>query len=360
MQIFKDLGAAIERRWQSENYQEEMFPDIATEALEEANVVGRVNPWEIVRWVFQSADLPNQRDVPGKFGDPPITLYDGPRFYIDAYYWLDGTTSIHQHSFCGAFQLLAGSSIHSSYKFDVERRINQHFITGKTTLEQVELLERGAVRPIIAGPPFVHALFHLDRPSVTICIRTQHTTSGPQFDYRKPHFAVDPFFVEPVSNKRIHSASLLLRARHHDSLEMIGELLQQCDFQTAFSILQLAKDHFAGSALQHKLGVFPDAERFAKLVEAARKRHGELVDMALEVFDEAVRENNIIQRRSRITHPDHRFFLALLLNVPDRVRLLAMVHQRFPNVEPVSTILSWIEELATTKLWDSDETNVLG
>ncbi|MFN2514442.1 MAG: hypothetical protein ABR568_23900, partial [Pyrinomonadaceae bacterium] len=57
-----------------------------------------------------AASLPHQYDVEGRFGNPPITLFAGPRFHIDVYYWLDGTTSIHQHSFTGAFQVLLGSS----------------------------------------------------------------------------------------------------------------------------------------------------------------------------------------------------------------------------------------------------------
>jgi hypothetical protein len=38
---------------------------------------------------------------------------------IEALFWVDGTTSIHQHSFSGAFQVLAGKSIHSRYRSTV-------------------------------------------------------------------------------------------------------------------------------------------------------------------------------------------------------------------------------------------------
>jgi hypothetical protein len=78
------------------------------------------------------------------------------------------------------------------------------------------------------------------------------------------------------------------------------------------------------------------------------------------VFEEVRRQNNIIYRRSQITSNEHRFFLALLLNVSDRGEVLKLVQQRFPEQNPVETILDWIDELASTKVMGSSEPNVLG
>src|SRR5438132_840078 len=117
MEEFQKLGALVEGRWKDQNYNEQLFPDIAAQALVESDLPARVDPWKIISWVHTTAALPEQQDVEGRFGNPPVTLFSGPRFYIDVYYWLDGTTSIHQHAFSGAFQVLLGSSIHSSYTF---------------------------------------------------------------------------------------------------------------------------------------------------------------------------------------------------------------------------------------------------
>src|SRR5262249_45339755 len=57
---------------------------------------------------------------------------------------------------------------------------------------------------------------------------------------------------------------------------------------------------------------------------------------------------------------EHRFFLALLLNIPDRQKILDLVKQRFPEQDPVATVVDWVEELANTKLAGSHEPNVLG
>src|SRR6185503_17079969 len=361
MQFFEDLGSLVEQRWRDQNYDDDVFPDIAVEALSEGNPNRHVDPWDIIRWLNKTPQLPEQRDVDGNFGNPPITLYNGPRFYIDVYYWLDGTTSIHQHSFCGAFQVLLGSSLLSQYAFEEKRRIDDHLKTGRIILNSVELLEAGDVREILPGKQYIHSLFHLDRPSASIIIRTQQTLSGfPQYNYLKPYFAMDPFFKSVATTKRVRGASLLLSMNHPDADEMIGELLSSSDFQTAFPVLELLYDRLANNPIEKAFGLSTGEERFEALLAIARRRHGELVDMILPVIDEVRRQNYIIYRRGQVTGNDHRFFLALLLNVPERSKVLDLVRQRFPEKDPVDTITEWVEELGSMRAAGSHESNVLG
>ena len=103
-------------------------------------------------------------------------MYRGRGFYIDVLFWLDGTTNIHQHGFWGAFQVLAGSSVHCRFGFDLAEEINHRLRIGKLRLLETELLGLGAIRKILGGELFIHSLFHLDRPSVSIVIRCPATT----------------------------------------------------------------------------------------------------------------------------------------------------------------------------------------
>ena len=361
MKFFAELGSLIEQRWRAQNYNAELFPALAEQALTEMPPHKNVDAWDLVRWLFATTEIPSQQDVPAKFGDPPITLYAGPRFHIDVYFWLDGTTSIHQHAFCGAFHVLAGASIHSHYSFHPQQVINEHCAVGEIRLEKVELLEQGQTKQILPGKAYIHSLFHLDRPSVTVCVRTYHTSSGsPQYNFVKPHFAMDPFFHEPLSIKLTQSAALLLRMKHPQAIEMLDDLLTRADFQTTFSLLDLAKGHLGGKQLENEFGLATGEEQFQRLLETARQRHGPLVDLIPDVFKESRRQNNLIYRRGQITSSEHRFFLALLLNVPERKRVLELVQQCFPERDPVETVLEWVEDLTLTKVWGSSEPNVLG
>lgn len=361
MEEFQDLGALVERRWKAENYSEQLFPEVAAQALAEADLPARVDPWDVIRWVHTAAALPEQKDVDGRFGNPPITLFAGARFFIDIYYWLDGATSIHQHSFTGAFQVLLGSSIHSRYSFREDRIINEHFSVGKLALEEVQLLKLKDVRPIRAGKNFIHSLFHLDRPSATITIRTEHTPSAAlQYDYRKPHFALDPFFRNPALLKKLQTIGLLLGMKHKDADQMIGDLVGASDFQTAYFVLAETFQQLQSNEMDALFGLSTGKDRFAAILARCRSTHGELADLVLPVLEEQERQMSIIHRRGTITKDAHRFFLALLLNVSSREKILELVEQRYPNQDPVETILDWVEELGRTRVLGSKETNALG
>jgi hypothetical protein len=361
MQIFQEFGALIESRWRDENYSEQVFPELAAQALTESNLPAQVDAWEIIRWVQGAGSLPDQKDAEGRFGDPPITLYAGPRFYVDVYFWLDGTTSIHQHAFSGAFQVLLGSSIHSRYSFAEKQIINEHFCVGEITLEEVQLLQLRDVRLIKPGRNFIHSLFHLDRPSATITVRTEHTPSSAlQWDYRKPYFATNPFYRNQVMSKKLQSVGLLLGMKHKDGDAMIGDLICSSDFQTAYLALEAFFHSVRNNQMDSLFGLSTGDDRFNALLERARGAHGELVDLIPAVLEEQVRQQNIVQRRSTITSEEHRFFLALLLNVPDREKILELVKQRYPETDPVEKVLDCVEELAQTRVLGSKEPNALG
>ena len=361
MKVFRELGQRIECSWRATNYAEPAFPDIAQQALADANLPENVSPWDVVRWLGRESQLPRQSDIEARFGNPPITLYSGPRFFIDIYFWVDGTTEIHQHSFAGAFQVLTGSSIHSRYSFRKNHEVNQHFQVGQVTFETVELLREGDIRPIVPGPDHIHALFHLDRPSATITVRTFGLPANqPQYTYYKPYLAVDPFDQEPSVLRKLQTVMMLLKLQQPDCDELIGELIATSDLHATFLMLRIVFLHLTDNSLEEVFHLSTGKERFERILAIARRTHGDSMDYVLPVIEEQGRILNIVHRRQFITSPEHRFFLALILNVPSRSKLLDLVGQRFPAKDPIETVLDWVMELSTTKVWASNEPNVLG
>ena len=361
MNEFQELGALVEKRWRDQDYSEVSFPEIAASLLDESKLSQRINAWDIIRWLHNAEGLPEQQDAEGRFGDPPITLFNGSRFYIDIYYWLDGTTSIHQHSFSGAFQVLLGSSIHSRYQFREKKIINEHFSVGRLELQDVQLLQQHDIRQIVPGKDFIHSLFHLERPSATITIRTRHTPSAAlQYDYRNPYFAIDPFFRNQLTSKRIQTVNLLLAMKHADSDNFIGDLIAHSDFHTTYLLLAETFRHLADNPLEEFFGVSSGRDRFNAILQKARARHGELTDLILPVLEEEQRTNYVVGLRQLLTGEEHRFFLALLLNIPNRTKILELVSRRFKENDPVETVLDWLEELSHERVLGSREANVLG
>jgi len=97
--------------------------------------------------------------------------------------------------------------------------------------------------------------------------------------------------------------------------------------------------------LQHCMGRLADLGDWGSALAAFEKKHGVLAAGVAATLDEGVRRDAIKGMRSSISEPEHRFFLALLMNVSTRADLLTLVAQRFPEVPPVETVLRWAQEL---------------
>ncbi len=46
--------------------------------------------------------------------------------------------------------------------------------------------------------------------------------------------------------------------------------------------------------------------------------------------------------------------------MPGRKQILNLVKQYFPQQDPVETVLDWVMDLSTTRVWGATEPNVLG
>ena len=361
MELFTKLGAEVEILWRDKNYDETVFPEIAARALRAANLPAQISAWEVIEWTMQQTVLPEQRDLKGNFGDPPITLYNSPRFHVDVYFWLEGTTAIHQHAFCGAFQVLMGSSIHSWYEFNRSEAINTFTELGNLELKLCELLSVGDVQPIDAGKKYIHGLFHLEQPSATIVVRTHKSPMFlPQFSYYKPFLAIDPFFEEANTTKKMQCVTALIRARHPRADEFIADWLKTADFQTTFHILSTLRSYLRSNQVDQLFNLAAPQNRFDALLEIVKERHGERANVFPKVFAHADKLDEILRRRSYVTEPEHRFFLALLLNVEGRERIFSLIRERFPESDPLDKILDWTFDLAQTRVLGENVPNALG
>jgi hypothetical protein len=330
---FKELGTTVLERWKRENFSLEKFPDIAREALEQQSPAEHVDLAACLREFLLKDDQPFQTE--SGFGQPELVAYNHPRFYIQILFWLDGTTDIHQHEFSGAFHVMSGSSIHAHYVFENAQPVTPHFRVGDVRMTHIELLETGRTVPIISGQRCIHSLFHLDTPSVTVVVRTQNDPgTGPQFNYLPPHIALDPIFSDTLTMRRKQLLEVLEQSGEPGYAELVQEMIGELDFERGFFILQ------------HCMGHLSELEAWEPVFEAFEEKHGALAAGVAATLEENVRRDVIKDMRSSISEPEHRFFLALLMNVPTRADLLKLVAQRFPDVAPTETVLRWAMELA--------------
>jgi hypothetical protein len=329
--FFQDLGRRVQAQWRAANFSQEKFPEIAVRALEEKPPSKHVKLDGLIREFLREDDQPLQTS--SGFGQPELVVYEDPRFYIQALFWLDGTTQIHQHEFDGAFHVMAGSSLHSEFTFEKVRPVTAHFRLGNLRLLGTELLKTGRTEPIVAGSGHIHSLFHLDTPSVTIVLRTQTAPgTGPQFTYLPPHVAVDPFHEDTLSARRLQLLDVMERTGDPGYGDAVVELAATLDFERGFFVLQ------------NCLSGLRACGRWNDAWNAFRAKHGRLAAGVDRTLEEIIWRDAVIGLRSRVTDVEHRFFLALLLNVPGKEKILELIAARHPG-KPADTVLRWAEEL---------------
>jgi hypothetical protein len=357
---FRRVGDEIAAHWLAVDHAEDAFPALAAAALRRAELPLQVSLGAVLGAALAVDRLPVQRDPPSRFGEPALTLYDGGRFYIDVYVWFSATTALHQHAFAGAFQVLAGASIHGHYGFTTTREVNPYFRLGELALLRCELLERGAIQPIVPGSAYIHRLFHLDQPSATIVVRTAGSPAHqPQFSYDPPGVAYDPFFEDATTAKQLQCLVALLRAGDALADEAIVAWLARADLHTTYLLLSAARRTLGRGDLARWFGAGRSA-RFDRFVAAAQARHGAVVDTLTLAFAEQERSDHLVAQRSHVSDPELRFFLALLLNVEQREALFAMVARRHPQAAPGETILQWVRALARTRTLGGGAATALG
>ena len=330
--FFNKLGRTVQERWKRVNFSLTEFPEIACTALNEQPPAEHVDLAAFIREFLINDEQPRQTQ--SGFGQPELVVYSHPRFYIQVLFWLDGTTDIHQHEFSGAFHVMHGSSIHALYEFENAESITPHFRVGDVVMKEIELLETGRTVPIISGRSCIHSLFHLDTPSVTVVVRTQNDPgTGPQFNYLPPHLAIDPAFDDELTTRRKQLLEVLEAMNAPDYGELVQAMIEDLDLERGYFILKQSMGHLQA------LG------EWEPVLDAYESKHGELVGGVAATLAEQVHREVIKNFRASVTEPEHRFFLALLMNVPTRDKVLALVAQRFPDEDPVETILRWAEEL---------------
>jgi hypothetical protein len=110
----------------------------------------------------------------------------------------------------------------------------------------------------------------------------------------------------------------------------------------------------------HHLHLTEERSRFHELLKKSRRRHGSLMNFLIPVLGEMQRQRALVGLRARVTDSEHRFFLALLLNVDERATILELVRQRFPDKNPVETVCEWVRDLSLIKGGNSRQASVLG
>ena len=330
------VGRQVGVLWRKKGYAKEIFPEIAFTVLKESTLHEQFNREEFLRALWTRERLPKQLSLDNDFGQPPITLYSEGDFLIDIYFWLSPRTAIHSHGFRGAFTILQGKSLHCLYDFNRKETFQEECFIGDLCLREAVLLQKGDVQKILPGPTFIHQVWHLAFPTVSLAVRT-FKEREPQYAYEKPHFAFrkkEP--SSPVQRKRLDTLAMFDQTKSPLSEKLLEELLSKTDsFEGIMRLIGYMENTWGSDRTREILERLPRFCRWAPyFLEVARRNITTKVDWL------------------RIQNEKERFLIALLYSCSDRDQILRLVRAYAPEKAAEEFIVEQLRGLIKHKSLD--------
>lgn len=223
-----ELGNKIEDLWAKVGHDETAFPDICFEEL--SNFKNEVSLQEfddaIAEWMKGSA-LPKQLNVYNTFGQPPVTVFHNDKFVIDLYFWMQVDTSIHSHSFCGAFKVLFGRSLHEQFAIQPTQIHAPDVMTSNISREKTDLLHRGETQRITQGNDFSHRVIHLETPTITLCARTVNDETKQQWHHFPNGISIEKKSIPEDVLKQLYFYQYLMIRDEEKGLNFLNNLVEK-------------------------------------------------------------------------------------------------------------------------------------
>ena len=310
--LFTQLGERIRHTWAKHHYSEDALVETALTELNQSNIHKLLHANDLIEYALNPNVCNAAHQIDSPFGDLQQIMYSHSKFYIECLYWCDGTTAIHDHGFSGAFYVMSGSSINVEYDFEPQERINHHFSFGKLSHPRISKLTAGMAKSIYSGQRFIHSVFHLDNPTVSIVVRTyQDDDALPQFDYRDNKIRLVEQLL-PEFSKKITAFRFILQSNTEKFVRLFKKIYLESPFDERYWLIR---------AFYPNLIQLPYLWDFINAIDCSKNK------MILETVALEAMLHKVIQLRNSISDKDTRYFLALLLNLPTWKELLSFITQ---------------------------------
>lgn len=323
-----ELAQSAEARWREVNYSEDAFPDIATKVFEEVGAHRRLTTSRVLQAVLAPWASPRSQIRHPSSGI--VTLYTGTRFQILGHLWVDSVGSAHQHGWVGAYQMVDGSSLSAHFEFEEHHRLRSEIRLGQLRTTHLSYLRSGDIVPVHAGHRLIHSLSHVERPSLSISLRSVDRTAS-TLDYARPGICYPMGSMERDIEDRLRCLDVLLQTDEAAWEEALGTLVQEHNIVTTFYALRQA-------SLNRRL--IPE-----RVLEMARRQHGPLFDYMERSLGSFLLTSKIEGLRRTIQDHDLRFFLGVLYLAENRGEVLQLFALRHGDEDPTRWLGSCLAKL---------------
>ena len=331
MDYFKEIGKKLSARC-GEGELGENFPELAAEVLAAFPVPAEVGIEFMADWALGRERLPEQVNFHSGFGEPPLVVYEEPRFYAEVLFWFHGRTSIHGHGFYGAYQVLAGYSIEAQFAYHRDHEPVPGIQVGALEPTALRLITPGDITRILPEEAFIHTVMHMGNPSLTLVIRNKGGLV--QFDYSMNGLGVNAY---QDSQSHVRQAEVLsaFHAANPDGFET--RLLE---------FLKTGSAHRMARVLKEMEQEIDEEFLVGEIHELAVERFGPLGELIIESLTRTISGNMIWDEVAGMDDPAIQLRTALLDLFPENQDLLAVVARTFPDREPADVLESWTDTVS--------------
>jgi hypothetical protein len=345
VKLLEAIGDQVDAEWSAAGRAPEAFIDIAARAVLDATARAKLDPEEIVRWV-QTAPYPNQ-DGENGYGEPAITFARREDFRVELIFWMDGVAPIHHHASEGVFYLIDGERLHGTYDFDVkDASTHPGVILGDLRIKGVELLTGGDLCRIQPGLGFIHSLFYIGRPCLTISVRCVRP-GAPFHLHKNGRVLTDAADSRTTMNRRASAFGFFVRLHPEERVSMCKEVLEHADIILASTLLTVLRDDIG-------------EDEYATLLGVARARFGDWVERIVEAEAEERDKRTIEQALPGCRDRGARILLGLVWSGADGAMARALLERAFPGEDPLALVEGWMRALRGPRTPVEDLSAALG
>ncbi len=330
------LGADVEKSWEKTGNDAEVFPEIAGTAIERHALHERFDQLEFATWFGRSVGLHSHLDTGSASRSPSLTLWRNDRFVVDLQFWSAPDTTFRDHGYSGAFAILTGETIHCIYRLEFIAHPEPGIMLAKLDLETVDQLREGMVQSVYQERPFIHRPRHIDRPTVTLSVRSIPTPLPVgHYEYYRPGFAIEithtRFNHDPFKTEMAFMHYLADTDPHQLEwyIEQVTDHSQ--DRRLTFRLVLSLFDRVPVDVLEHLALI-------NRLLDRLQDRYGAWVDAFGVALEHRLREKQV--EWSVMHDVDHRLLAVLLQTYGERSAIDDAV-RRFRGVDRTDI---WIAE----------------
>ena len=321
--LFRNMGQMADRAWLQAHRNEAALPAIAQDTFEAFNPEEHLTLKNVAEWLCARSSLDPQLDVSLSFGQPPITVFSANNLFIELYVWRDFDVGMHNHAFFGAFRIIHGNSIHAEYDFSETRVVNSRFRLGQIQRKKVSLFKPGDGGKFQCAPSLIHRLIHVDRPSLSMVIRTRDSSSD-YFSYLPPGVALGlPGALPDLVRRQLEMLRRVDEVDHIAFVELLRGMVESLDANVAFTVLRELQERLSFEELELVLS-FP--------------RLDEIRGPMMEALEQDEFTKGLMVIRRHLEHEQDRFFVTTLMVCESRESILQLISARFPGLD-ASTVL---------------------